>query len=304
MLWQTIGVVMLAALVVGVSFVFIVLPPNDVARERLTQLWQDAKSAVPKVSFRQVQKERAERMLQEAGKIMPTSRKETSRSSFLMIRAGYRRPESIAALQGAKIVLPIVLLSLVYFTGFYRWNPIMILAMALILGYLMPDFWLTSRIRHRQRQITKGFPDALDLLTVCVEAGLGLDQGLYRVGQDIAITCPELSDEMKLMNMEARLGKSRADAMRDMGTRTGVEDIQTAVAMLIQTDRFGTDLAKALRVHSDTMRMKRRQRAEEMAAKASVKMVPALVFFIFPAMFVVILGPAIIVLMQMLVNIK
>ncbi|MBZ5641878.1 MAG: type II secretion system F family protein [Acidobacteriia bacterium] len=300
MIWTSIGVVMLAALVVGVTFVFVVLPPTDVARERLTRLWLDAKSAVPKVSFRQVQKERAERVLQEAGKIMPTTSKDTSRTGFLMIRAGYRRPESIVALQGAKIVLPILLLALVYFTGFYRFNPIMILAMAVILGYLLPDFWLTSRIRKRQRQITKGFPDALDLLTVCVEAGLGLDQGLYRVGQDIYITCPELSDEMKLMNMEARLGKSRADAMRDMGTRTGVEDIQTAVAMLIQTDRFGTDLAKALRVHSDTMRMKRRQRAEEMAAKASVKMVPALVFFIFPAMFVVILGPAIIALMAVL----
>lgn len=300
MIWTSIGVVILAALVVGVTFVFVVLPPTDVARERLTRLWLDAKSAVPKVSFRQVQKERAERVLQEAGKIMPTTSKDTSRTGFLMIRAGYRRPESIVALQGAKIVLPILLLALVYFTGFYRFNPIMILAMAVILGYLLPDFWLTSRIRKRQRQITKGFPDALDLLTVCVEAGLGLDQGLYRVGQDIYITCPELSDEMKLMNMEARLGKSRADAMRDMGTRTGVEDIQTAVAMLIQTDRFGTDLAKALRVHSDTMRMKRRQRAEEMAAKASVKMVPALVFFIFPAMFVVILGPAIIALMAVL----
>ena len=300
MIILTIGVVMLAALVVGVSFVFIVVPPTDVARERLNQLWRDAKSAVPKVSFRQVQKERAERVLQDVGKIVPTSRNETSRTSFLMVRAGYRRPESIVAFQGAKIVLPLALLALVYFTGFYRFNPIMILAMAVILGYLAPDFWLTSRIRHRQRRITKGFPDALDLLTVCVEAGLGLDQGLYRVGQDIFITCPELSDEMKLMNMEARLGKSRSDAMRDMGTRTGVEDIQTAVAMLIQTDRFGTDLAKALRVHSDTMRMKRRQRAEEMAAKASVKMVPALVFFIFPAMFVVILGPAIISLMQIL----
>jgi tight adherence protein C len=301
MIWISIGVVIVAALVVGVSFVFIVLPPDDVARERLTRLWQDARLAVPKVSFRQVQKERATRVLEEAGKMMPTSRKETSRTSFLMIRAGYRRPESIVALQGAKIVLPVVLLALVYLTGFYRLSPILILAGAGIGGFLAPDFWLTSRIRHRQHKITKGFPDALDLLTVCVEAGLGLDQGLYRVGQDIFITCPELSDEMKLMNMESRLGKSRADAMRDMGTRTGVEDIQTAVAMLIQTDRFGTDLAKALRVHSDTMRLKRRQRAEEMAAKASVKMVPALVFFIFPAMFVVILGPAIIALMQILV---
>ena len=129
---------------------------------------------------------------------------------------------------------------------------------------------------------------------------MGLDQAIYRVSQEIQISCPELSEEMRLMNMEARFGKSRAESMRDMAARTGVEDVKTAVAMLIQTDRFGTDLARALRVHSITMRVKRRQHAEEMASKTSVKMVPALVFFIFPAMFVVILGPAVIALMRTL----
>jgi len=293
-MWTTIAVIMVAALLVGMSIVMIAIPPTDAARERLSQLWRDAKPAAPAIPFREKQKERAERVLHDVGKIVPASSKENSRTSFLMIRAGYRRPESIFAFQGAKIVLPLLLLALVWFTGFYKFNPVMILLMAVILGYLSPDLWLTSRIRARQRKIVMGLPDALDLLTVCVEAGLGLDQGLYRVGQEINITCPELSEELKLMNMEARFGKGRSDAMRDLGQRTGVEDIKTAVAMLIQTDRFGTDLAKALRVHSDTMRMKRRQRAEELAAKASVKMVPALVFFIFPAMFVVILGPAVI----------
>jgi tight adherence protein C len=294
MMWSMIAVIFVAALLAGMSIVMIAIPPTDAARERLSRLWHDAKSAAPTIPFREKQKERAQRVLQDVGKIMPASSKDSSRTSFMLIRAGYRRPESIYAFQGAKIILPIALLALVWFTGFYTLNPIMILLMALILGYLLPDLWLTSRIRSRQRKIVMGLPDALDLLTVCVEAGLGLDQGLYRVGQEIYITCPELSDELKLMNMEARFGKGRSDAMRDLGARTGVEDIKTAVAMLIQTDRFGTDLAKALRVHSDTMRMKRRQRAEELAAKASVKMVPALVFFIFPAMFVVILGPAVI----------
>jgi tight adherence protein C len=294
MLWITIAVTMVAAMLVGLSIVMIAIPPTDAARERLSRLWQDAKSAAPAIPFREKQKVRAERVLTDVGKIMPASTKETSRTSFLMIRAGYRRPESIYAFQGAKILLPLFFLALVWFTGFYKFNPILILLVAVALGYMLPDLWLTSRIRARQRKIVAGLPDALDLLTVCVEAGLGLDQGLYRVGQEINITSPELSDELKLMNMEARFGKGRSDAMRDLGNRTGVEDIKTAVAMLIQTDRFGTDLAKALRVHSDTMRMKRRQRAEELAAKASVKMVPALVFFIFPAMFVVILGPAVI----------
>jgi tight adherence protein C len=294
MILATIAVVFLAALIVGMTFVVLVIPPDDPARERLARLWQDAKSAVPVISFRQKQKERAQRVLEDVGKIVPSSTKEVSRTNFLMIRAGYRKSEYILAFQGAKIVLPLVLLSVVYFSGFYQVNPILMLALAGMVGYMLPDFWLTSRIRSRQAKIIKGMPDALDLLTVCVEAGLGLDQSIFRVSQEIQLTCPELSEELKLMNMEARFGKGRAEAMRDLGARTGVDDIKTAVAMLIQTDRFGTDLAKSLRVHSETMRMKRRQRAEEKANKASVKMVPVLVFFIFPAMFVVILGPAVI----------
>lgn len=294
MIWTSIAVIFVAALFVGMSIVMIAIPPSDAARDRLFQLWNDARSAAPKVTFRQKQKERAERVLHDVGKIMPASSKDISRTSFLMIRAGYRRPESIYAFQGAQIVVPLSLLALAWLTGLYTVNPIVVVLIALVVGYMLPMFWLTSRVRARQRKIIRGLPDALDLLTVCVEAGLGLDQGLYRVGQEIQISSPELSEELRLTNMEARYGKGRADALRDLGTRTGVEDIKTAVAMLIQTDRFGTDLAKALRVHSDTMRMKRRQRAEELAAKASVKMVPALVFFIFPAMFVVILGPAVI----------
>jgi tight adherence protein C len=298
MIWTTIAVIFVAALVVGMTFVLIVIPPTDAARERLSRLWRDAKSAAPAIPFRQKQKERAQRVLQDVGNIVPASPRDTSRTSLMMIRAGFRRPETIAAMQGAKIVFPALFVALVWFTGLYRFSPVLVLAIAAIVGYLLPDLWLTSRIKFRQMQIVKGLPDALDLLTVCVEAGLGLDQGIYRVSQEIQITCPELSDELKLMNMEARFGKGRAEAMRDLGTRTGVDDIKTAVAMLIQTDRFGTDLAKALRVHSDTMRTKRRQRAEELAAKAAVKMVPVLVFFIFPAMFVVILGPALIMLVR------
>ena len=291
MILVVLGVTLLAAVIIGLSFVMIVLPPNDTARVRLARLWHDAKLA-PTIPFRQKQKERAERVLQDVGKIVPPSTKDSSQTSFKMIRAGYRRPESIYAMQGAKIVFPLLFVSFTYFSGLYKVDPFLFLALAAVLGYLLPDMWRRSRIRARQKKIVKGLPDALDLLTVCVEAGLGLDQGIYRVSQEIEITCPELSEEFKLMNLEARYGKSRADAMRDLGNRTGIEEIKTAVAMLIQTDRFGTDLAKALRVHADTMRTKRRQHAEKLAATASVKMVPFLVFFIFPAMFAVILGPA------------
>lgn len=300
MIFTTILVVVLAAMGMGLSIVFLVIPPGDPARNRLARLWRETKTVEPEITFRHKQKERAERVLQDVGKFMLPWSKDNGRTNLLLVRAGYRKPESILIYQGAKVVVPLLLAVLVLATGAYRINPVLFFFIALIAGFVAPDFWLTSRIRFRQRNIVAGLPDALDLLTVCVEAGMGLDQAIYRVSQEIQISSPELSDEMRLMNMEARFGKSRAESMRDMATRTGVEDVKTAVAMLIQTDRFGTDLARALRVHSMTMRVKRRQRAEELASKTSVKMVPALVFFIFPAMFVVILGPAIIALVRTL----
>jgi tight adherence protein C len=300
MILITLAVVIVAAVLIGLSVTFIVVPPSDPARQRLARLWREKKPAVSEITFGHKQKERAERVLQDVGKAMLPWSKDNGRTSMLLIRAGYRQPESILVYQGAKVVVPILLVLLILFTGAYRFNPVLVFMIAGIAGFVAPDFWLTSRIRSRQKNIVAGLPDALDLLTVCVEAGMGLDQSIHRVSQEMNLSCPELSEELRLMNMEARFGKSRAESMRDMAVRTGVEDVKTAVAMLIQTDRFGTDLAKALRVHSMTMRVKRRQRAEELASQTSVKMVPALVFFIFPAMFVVILGPAVIALMRTL----
>jgi tight adherence protein C len=294
------AVIVLAVLFMGMSIALIAIPPKDPALDRLSRLWRETKPVSRAASFRHKQKERAERVLQDVGKAMLPWSKDNGRTNVLLVRAGYRKPEAILGYQGAKALVPILLVLLVLSTGVYRLNPVLAFVIAAVAGFVAPDFWLTARIRSRQKKIVAGLPDALDLLTVCVEAGMGLDQAIYRVSHEIQISCPELSDELRLMNMEARFGKSRAEAMRDMASRTGVEDVKTAVAMLIQTDRFGTDLARALRVHSITMRVQRRQRAEEMASKTSVKMVPALVFFIFPAMFVVILGPAIIALIRAL----
>jgi len=292
MILATIVVIVVAAVAVGMSIAFMVIPPSDPALRRLSRLWREAKTPSPTVTFGHKQKERAERVLQDVGKVMLPWSKDNGRTNVLLMRAGYRKPDSLLVYQGAKVVVPALLAVLILFTGVYRFNPALVLVTAAIVGFVAPDFWLTGRVRSRQKKIVAGLPDALDLLTVCVEAGMGLDQAIYRVSQEIQISCPELSEELRLMNMEARFGKSRAESMRDMAARTGVEDVKTAVAMLIQTDRFGTDLARALRVHSITMRVKRRQHA--------VKMVPALVFFIFPAMFVVILGPAVIALMRTL----
>jgi tight adherence protein C len=201
-------------------------------------------------------------------------------------------------MRGVKVLMPVILVALVFFTGLFLLSPLLIFGAALLLGYLLPDIWLTWRIRARQHRLRLALPDGLDLLVICVEAGLGLDQALARVSQELRFAHPELSEELQVMNLEMRVGKTRLEALRELSQRTGLDDIKALVAMLIQTDRFGTSVAQALRVHSDELRMKRRQRAEEMAAKTTVKMVPVLVFFIFPALMVVILGPAVIAIMR------
>ena len=155
--------------------------------------------------------------------------------------------------------------------------------------------------KRRQHRIRLGLPDALDLLVVSVEAGLGLDQAIQRVGDELAFAHPDLCDELRLINLELRAGKARAEALHNLAERTGVDDVISLVAMLVQTDKFGTSVAQSLRVHSETVRTKRRQRAEEAAAKTGVKMVFPLVFCIFPAIWVVTIGPAAIKFIQVIV---
>jgi pilus assembly protein TadC len=167
-------------------------------------------------------------------------------------------------------------------------------------GYLIPSFVLARMAKARQHRIRLSLPDALDLLVVSVEAGLGLDQALQRVGEELALAHPELSEELRLVNLELRAGKARSEALRNLADRTGVDDLSSLVAMLIQTDKFGTSVARSLRVHSDVLRSKRRQRAEEAAAKTGVKMVFPLVFCIFPAIWVVTIGPAAIKFVEVL----
>jgi len=298
MIWIT-AITFVASLIVVMALVYAFSTGETVVTERLTRLTR-AIPGVQAIPFRRRQKERIERVLTDVGKLLPSSTAQLSRTHRMMIRAGFRRPEAVQIMRGVIVLLPVGLICLVYFTDFYRLSPTFILVGAPILGFLLPEIWLTGRVRRRQRRIVKALPDALDLLVVCVEAGLGLDQAMMRVSQELRIAHHELSDELQLVNLEMRLGKSRIEALRELGVRTGVEDIKTLVAMLIQTDRFGTDLTQSLRVHSEKMRIQRRQRAEELAAKVTVKMVPPLVFFIFPALFVVILGPAVISLVRTL----
>ena len=164
--------------------------------------------------------------------------------------------------------------------------------MLALLGFYLPDIYLKLKIRRRKDKIVKGFPDALDLLVVCVEAGMGLDAAINRVAEEIRLSSQVISDEFKILNLELRAGKSRIEALRNLGVRTDVEEVRSFATLLVQTDRFGTSVAQALRVHSDSMRIRRYQKAEELAAKLPVKLMFPLIFFIFPAIFVVVVGPA------------
>jgi len=193
---------------------------------------------------------------------------------------------------------------IVFVSGIWRGSPVIYFLIAVVLGFMLPDMWLSRKVKARQQALRLALPDALDLLVICMEAGLGLDQALLYVGQELRIAHPELCEEFDLVNAEMHMGRTRLDALRSLSTRAGVEDIQGLVATLIQTDRFGTSVSQSLRIHSDDLRTKRRQRAEEAAAKTTIKMLFPLVFFVFPALFVVIMGPAVIRLYHMFVEAK
>jgi len=299
MIWILTIFTFIATAGVVVALVYAFSPGEVSIATRLARLAGVVGPVQSEPKFAERQKERVRDTLANVGKILPApSTDKATRTHLLMIRAGYRSPEALLAMRGVKLVFPIAALAGVYFSGLYRINAFFIPVVAFALGYLLPDMWLTWRVSARQHQIRRGLPDALDLLVICVEAGLGLDQAILKVSQDMKITHPQLSEELQFVNLEMRIGKTRIDALRELARRTGLEDIKALTAMLIQTERFGTSIAQSLRVYSDDMRVKRRQRAEEMSAKTSVKMVPPLVFFIFPALMVVILGPAVLTLMQ------
>jgi tight adherence protein C len=279
---------------------FYAFSPNALGiGQRLSRL---ANAAAPtyETPFAARQKQRVRDTLAGLGKLMPGDPAMTPRGQLLMVRAGYRSPQAVLAMRGLKLAVPVTLVVVVFTSGFYRLNPYVFPVLAAVVGYLVPEAWLVWRVHARQHRLRRALPDCLDLLVICVEAGLGLDQALTKVAQEMRVTHRELSDELQLVNMEMRIGKGRIDALRELAKRTGLEDIKSLVAMLIQTERFGTSVAQSLRVYSDDLRIKRRQRAEEASAKTTVKMVPPLVFFIFPALMVVILGPAVITLLRQL----
>lgn len=241
---------------------------------------------------------RLQKFLKPLGEIAPKSAREVKHTRKQLLRAGYRARSAVTVFFGFRILAALLLPVLAYFAfsliGPIPWNQKFgIMVISFLVGYLLPGLVLQARIRGRQDAIRRALPDALDLMVVCVEAGLGLDQSILRVSEELQRGCPELSEEFSLVTLEMRAGKARIEALRNLATRTGVDDVSSLVAMLIQTDRFGTSIAQSLRVHSDAMRVKRRQRAEEMASKVPVKLVFPIFLFVFPAIFIVTLAPAV-----------
>jgi tight adherence protein C len=231
-------------------------------------------------------------------RVLPKSQAEISVVEQRLIRAGFRKDTAVKIFYGTKVVLPLLLCIIALVTGLADLSPFFVYGLALVVGFLGPDFWLGRHISGRQAKIRRGLPDVLDLLIICIEAGLSMDQATSRTSQELTKAQPELCDELSLVVLEQRAGRPRADAWKHLAERTDVDVIRNLVSMLIQSEQFGTSVAKTLRTHSDTLRTKRVQQVEEAAAKTTIKLVFPLVLFIFPALFLVTLGPAAIMMSE------
>jgi tight adherence protein C len=253
---------------------------------------------------RQEQREQLQELLERVGGQLRGHGADEAVTRALLTHAGYRHPNAIAIYAGVRLLLAGVLAGLAVITlPVFAANAGIIVVLALYLaavGYVLPLLVVRSKARRRQQEITLTLPDALDLLVVCVEAGLGLNQAFVRVADEIHPLSEITASEFHLLNLEIRAGTPREEALRNLFERTGVEDIRSLTMMMIQADRFGTSIANALRVHAETLRDKRRQRAEEAAAKTTIKMIFPLVLCIFPALLVVLIGPGLIQIIEAL----
>jgi tight adherence protein C len=235
--------------------------------------------------------------------VAPKDESELSNTSFALLRAGFYGKNAAKIFWGAKIALAsaglFLALAIRFLTGFEAAMGVVLLVVIVpgVIGMYLPNYWLKNRIAKRRHAIQCSLPDALDLMVVCVEAGMGLDQAIHRVSEEMSVSDPILSQEFKLVILELRAGKARQDALKNLARRVNLEDVNSLVTLIVQSDSFGTSIAKTLRVYSDAMRTTRYQRAEEIASKLPVKILFPLILFILPALFMVLAGPASIKLM-------
>lgn len=308
-------VVYLISLLVAVSVAGLILlagqlfPAAPDAVRRLQALpGSEGLSAVER-RRREARTERLQQLLAAVGaRVQAGPAAGASEAQRLLIAAGYVDPRALPVFYGIKIAATLGIGVLFFVSspaigaalGLPRNLVLLIGVWGAVLGWVAPTFILAAQANRRKKEILRALPDALDLMVVCVEAGLGLNQALQRVADEISFLSPTLGEQLGLVNLEIRAGTAREDALRNLATRTDLDDVRSLTTVLVQTERFGTSVAQALRTHSDTLRTKRRQRVEEASAKTAIKMLFPLVFCIFPALFLVILGPGILTALKVL----
>jgi tight adherence protein C len=258
---------------------------------------QEQAPAHPSLAFRE--------LLQRIGNAIPASPADANVVQKRLIRAGIRSPNALKILYGSKvilaIVLPLIMTALVSGSSAPTENKFLAVMAAVAAGFFGPNEYVKMASKRRQKRLRRGLPNALDLLVVCVESGLGLDQAIVQVAKELEHAHPEISEEFAIVNLELKAGNRRADALRNLAERTGVEDLRKLVAVLIQADRFGTGIAASLRGHADYMRVQARQTAEEKAAKLGVKLIFPIFFCILPSLFVVTVGPMVVRIIRELI---
>jgi len=286
----TLGAVFLSvAMLIGVAGMFTL--SRSTGRRRLTELSRPRAATTGLVMEETALAEVPDPEWNSLLNALPTSRGSVKRLRRELALAGYESAKAGALMSLSELVLPILLgvAPLLMLSGSQRWIGAI---MGASLGYFGPGILLSMRINKRKKQVENGLADTLDLLVLCLEAGSSLDQAIVKAGEELSVAYPALGDQLRILIAEMRAGKARLEAFRGLADRTQVDDVRALVAMLIQTDKFGTSVAQALRTHAQVCRTKRRQRAEERAQKVGVKLVFPLVFCLFPALYVVMLGPA------------
>jgi len=272
------------------------------AEDRLGRLLNPATAATGASNQSKKQDKFHAKVTAAAGKLgkslRPSDAQQLGKIRIKLLNAGFRQEQAVAVYFGIKLILLVAALSAAFPALYLRFglSQVSYVSTACVggLAFYLPDFIVGSAKKRRNQSIFLGLPDALDLMVVCVEAGLGLDAAMRRVTSELAQSCPVICEEFAIANFQLQMGRGRKDVLRDLGTRTGVDDVRSLAAVIIQAEKFGSSIASALRVQSDAMRVRRRQLAEERAAKTSVKIMIPLIFFIFPGVFVVLVGPAMI----------
>lgn len=276
------------------------------------QLWAHPKAAIDRVTAT-VEATAAvthpslawRELVRKLGNLVPSAPKDSSVMVRRLMRAGFRGPNALKMLYGSKailaVVLPVAAVLVAAKSDTDPSNKILFVVASFAVGFFGPNEYVRRAARKRQKRIRRGLPNALDLMVVCVESGLGLDQAIVQVAKELQFAHKEISDEFSLMNLEMKAGKRRADALRNLADRTGVEEVKKLVAVLVQADRFGTSVAQSLRGHSEFMRVQTRQQAEEKAAKLGVKLVFPIFFCILPSLFVVTVGPVVVRIVRELI---